>query len=101
MITAFLVLGHHNATYTVVKTSTGIEFKKVRQIIPIPNAKANHIKVCTYIVSLINQMLNLFYYKYCEIMIINNCGVLIFADFVVHLDHEKKNPTKFPIDYYL
>jgi hypothetical protein len=66
MITAFLVLGHHNATYTVVKTSTGIEFKKVRQYIPIPNAKANHIKVCTYIVSLINQMLNLFYYKYCS-----------------------------------
>jgi hypothetical protein len=45
MMTAFLVLGHHNATYTVVKTSTGIEFKKVRQSIPIPNAKANHIKV--------------------------------------------------------
>ena len=50
VITFFLFLGHHNATYTVVKTSTGIEFKKVRQIIPIPNAKGNHMKVCTCIV---------------------------------------------------
>jgi len=49
VIIAFLFLGHHNATYTVVKTSTGIEFKKVRQIIPIPNAKGNHMKVCTCI----------------------------------------------------
>jgi hypothetical protein len=30
---------------------------------------------------------------YCEIII--NCGVLIFADFVVHLNHENQN--NFPI----
>jgi hypothetical protein len=29
-----------------------------------------------------------FRYKYCEIII--NCGVLIFADFVVHLNQENK-----------
>jgi hypothetical protein len=29
---------------------------------------------------------------YCEIII--NRGFLIFADFVVHLNHENKNPTK-------
>ena len=36
--------------------------------------------------------------EYCEI--VNNHGVLIFADFEVHLNHETKNPTKynFPID---
>ena len=33
-----------------------------------------------------------------EILLINH-GNLIFADFVVHLNHENKNPTKynFPI----
>jgi hypothetical protein len=37
----------------------------------------------------------------CEIII--NLGVLIFADFVVHLNHENKNSSKnnFPIDCYL
>jgi len=36
--------------------------------------------------------------RYCEVII--NHGVLIFADFVVDLNHENKNPTKyyFPID---
>jgi hypothetical protein len=35
--------------------------------------------------------------------IIINLGVLIFADFVVHLNHENKNSSKnnFPIDCYL
>ena len=38
---------------------------------------------------------------YCEIII--NRGVVSLADFVVHLKHENKNPTKynFPIDYCL
>ena len=31
--------------------------------------------------------------KYCEIII--NCGVLIFTDFMVHLNHEHKNPMKY------
>jgi hypothetical protein len=36
--------------------------------------------------------------KYCEIII--NRGVLIFVDFLVHLNHENKNLMKynFPID---
>jgi hypothetical protein len=35
---------------------------------------------------------------YCQIII--NCGVLIFTDFMVHLNDENKNPTKYnvPID---
>jgi hypothetical protein len=35
---------------------------------------------------------------YCQIFI--NCGVLIFTDFMVHLNDENKNPTKYnvPID---
>ncbi|XP_052090896.1 uncharacterized protein LOC127727821 [Mytilus californianus] len=36
--------GHHNATYSVVRTPTGIEFKKTRQSTPIPNAKGSHMK---------------------------------------------------------
>jgi len=38
---------------------------------------------------------------YCEIII--NRGVLIFVNFLVHLNHENKNPMKynFPIDFYL
>jgi hypothetical protein len=40
----------------------------------------------------INSYLQLLSYKYCEIII--NHGVLIFSDFVVHLNHETKNPTK-------
>ena len=41
---------------------------------------------------------SLLIYIYCEIII--NRGVPISADFVVHLNHENKNPTKcnFPID---
>jgi hypothetical protein len=37
--------------------------------------------------------LNLFFSKtmYCEIII--NCGVLIFADFVIHSNNENENPT--------
>jgi len=36
--------------------------------------------------------------NYCEIII--NRGVLIFADFIVHLNNENKHPTKcnFPIN---
>jgi hypothetical protein len=39
-----------------------------------------------------------FRYKYCEIII--NRGILIFADFVVHLNQENKNRAKynFPVD---
>ena len=36
---------------------------------------------------------------YCEIIITR--GFLIFADFVVHLNHENKSPMDFPIDCYL
>ncbi|VDI59671.1 Hypothetical predicted protein, partial [Mytilus galloprovincialis] len=36
--------GHHNATYSVIRTPTGIEFKKTRQSTPIPNAKGRHMK---------------------------------------------------------
>ena len=40
-------------------------------------------------------------FNYCKVII--NRGVLIFADFVVHSNHENKNSTKynFPIDCYL
>ncbi|CAG2245127.1 unnamed protein product [Mytilus edulis] len=37
--------GHHNASYTVIKTATGIKFKKLRHSTPIPNAKGVHQKV--------------------------------------------------------
>jgi hypothetical protein len=38
---------------------------------------------------------------YCKIII--NRGVLIFTNYVVHLNHENENPTKynFPIDCFL
>jgi len=44
---------------------------------------------------------NLQHFSYCEIII--NRGVLIFADFVVHLNHENKNQAKynFTTDGYL
>ncbi|CAC5409209.1 unnamed protein product [Mytilus coruscus] len=37
--------GHHNASYSVVKTKDGIQFKKFRHSTPIPNAKGVHQKV--------------------------------------------------------
>ncbi|VDI57565.1 Hypothetical predicted protein [Mytilus galloprovincialis] len=37
--------GHHNASYAVIKTATGIQFKKIRHSTPIPNAKGVHQKV--------------------------------------------------------
>ncbi|XP_052071176.1 uncharacterized protein LOC127709613 [Mytilus californianus] len=37
--------GPHNASYSVIKTATGIQFKKFRHSTPIPNAKGVHQKV--------------------------------------------------------
>jgi hypothetical protein len=41
--------------------------------------------------------------RYIHYEIINKRWVLIFVNFVVHLNHENKNPTKYnlPIDFYL
>jgi hypothetical protein len=39
------IVGHHNASYTVIKTPEGIQFKKLRHSEPIPNAKGIHQKV--------------------------------------------------------
>jgi hypothetical protein len=51
-----------------------------------------------YISSLLTDVMYFSDMRYCEVII--NHGVLIFADFVVDLNHENKNPTKyyFPID---
>ncbi|CAG2196998.1 unnamed protein product [Mytilus edulis] len=37
--------GHHTASYSVIKTADGIQFKKSRESNPIPNAKGVHHKV--------------------------------------------------------
>ena len=46
-----------------------------------------NMKVCKYTES-----------TYCETVI--NCGVLIFANFEVHLNHENKNLTKYKLPIY-
>lgn len=39
------IVGHHSASYSVIKTADGIQFKKSRESNPIPNAKGVHHKV--------------------------------------------------------
>jgi hypothetical protein len=60
-----------------------------------PDAKMHHCYIDVY---LLCQVIMIYY---CEIII--NRGVLIFADFLVHLNHENKNLTKysFPIDCWM
>jgi hypothetical protein len=60
------------------------------------------INVVLAIVSFISEIyiiIVVIYFIYCAVII--NLGIPIFADFVVNLDHENKNPTKYNSPHWL